>query len=68
MWQTSHNDFGFLDWNIYFHKGLAFSLEGGPKYMGVHKFLESSKFFIDMHHTYSYSQNTYTSVQGYNEV
>ena len=23
---------------------------------------------IDMHHTYRYSQNTYTSVQGYNKV
>ena len=35
----------------------------------ITQFVECSvQFFIEMHHTYRYSQNTYTSVQGYNEV
>ena len=27
MWRTPRNDFGFLDWNIYFHKGCNYSNE-----------------------------------------
>ena len=27
MWRTPHNNFGFLDWNIYFHKGCNYSNE-----------------------------------------
>ena len=26
-WRTPRDDFGFLDWNIYFHKGCNYSNE-----------------------------------------
>ena len=25
VWQTPRDDFGFLEWNIYFHKGCNYS-------------------------------------------